>query len=226
MEFGKLFRRAWRAISHASTAWGLVPSAVAQSAAPFVVAAITAVVGVLSDVPLFWVVVGVSVTFASISVAMLRLSEWMFFNNIQDRLLVDDIACEASATRTENGALYRYIRYVIVIRNLSKHTIYYRFDDLRSDFFGRLPGKGDRVNLGGRLLPGDADKFKDLPILINDSVPADQQVGNIQFTVTFWKSKSKLFSLKRKFSVNTTIDAGGSVKLSYYAIHDDYENVS
>jgi hypothetical protein len=201
-------RTIWKWISNFSTAWGLLPSGIAASAATIIWVGLMAVAGYAQSVPLFWIMMGLPLAAASLITLFLRVLELQARQNVKDKL---SFATPRTLKKLDKNEKLEGICLGFQVASIAPYPIEFSLEGLDTHLGDNYPPKKPYPKTKFTIPPHGVGWFDDHLIPIkppNDGV----WEGEVRFTIKFGVKNRLRHSLAKKVIVFVGFDDKGDMK--------------
>ena len=147
-----------------------------------------AAIGWIQGVPLFYWVIGVALAFASVSVGLLRFSEWRFRNRIDDKLIFENIRVNRNH---DVSGFVNELSIGVILRNAALFPIHFRVAEVSTSFDANIPRAADFEQGVAFVPPEGFGWFDDRLIAIHKTTNGVFE-GTIRAKIEYGKSERRL----------------------------------
>ncbi len=194
---------------------------------PTVPPVIIAMIGYLQNFPLFYILIGASLAFGGISAGLLRFSEWRYFNQVEDRLIFNNVLIHHFTKKNQNGILSTNgLRIGIQVKNDAMFPISFKAEKVYSEFNGWNPPK-TKPNFQEIELPANTIGFQyDENILFLTDLKQETCQGSIDCSIIYGKPGNLKYRLRINQAVFCNFNENEMYTSHIYAqANDDLKTV-
>jgi hypothetical protein len=209
-------RRLWNWVSHAATAWGLMPSAWATYVTTAIWATAMSIAGYAQGVPIMWIMMAIPLAAAGFVTLAIRTAEWREKTNPEDKLKFLGIQLAGDYRKDGKGKIVALNRMQVrlLFHNAASFPINFIVDEYSSSFDGRVPPAAPWDNKSGLMTPGEIKFFADHPVEMGSLPIKDGQIeGVAKFVVKYGPlgREQSVIDKHIRFQAIFNKDAGGYI---------------
>lgn len=182
---------------------------------PILAPGVTAVLGLLGDIPLMWIFVAAMASFAFVAAGLLRLDEWQTRVNPLGKLVFDYPFLELNAVRNgktnEAGELIEVPFLVggvpaFHLTNNAPYPIDFYITRINSSLQGRICTHPSYTNRGFTVNAGQSAFFRDNFIQVDAEITNQPVVAITEVEIDYWRKPTNRRKLHLKVRQVASID--------------------
>lgn len=201
------FARAWQWFRKVDAIQGSLTSDAAKMLLwPVCGAVVTFVSGLVSAVPLPYLLASASLVFAALTTGLLRLDEWRERAHPGGRLVLEHPIFNADIDATPDGPSIRNVQLGIGLKNHAIFPLNYRVDYIDTRFIDRVAAENTDRKDGLQISAKSERWFRDNIIHLSIPVPEWVAIGRVRFKVSYWKRPNRVFVLEQRVRVEAKFD--------------------
>jgi len=179
--------RLWNWISNISTAWGLLPSAVATSVGGTLWVLAMAIAGYFEQVPIFWMMMALPLAAAAIITLALRLSEWRVRISAAGKLIFHGVQLGGDYVKAGKGRITGIagVQVRLLLQSTATFPISFIVEEFQSSFEGRYPPNKPRADRGGVAAVNEIKAYTDHVIPLGNMPIQNQVTGTAKFKIRY-----------------------------------------
>lgn len=166
-------------------------------AIPFGMPLLTAVIGYVNKISLFWIWLGMLATFSFVSTGLLRFDEWRYRRRIEDKLVFESVIVARSIA---NDGIIVGLRLI----SLATFPIEYEITSISTKIDNIIPRKNHEPQIFTMPLQG-IGWFYDGVIELIEPYQSNRQ-GSIEYTIRYGRKGSLKHSISGKKQINFSFD--------------------
>jgi hypothetical protein len=186
---------------------------------PFLLSALTVVVGYLQVVPWLYVIVAAAFVFAAVATGALRISEFWARITAQNKLMCQILPAANFIRDKKTGKIksIEKVQICIVLQNNDHFPISYIVDELATSFEGMVNSRPQRDVSGADIAPSSQGWYRDAMIDVKQ-MPITKQIyeGHIKFKLRYGLPGNEKHPMERNLNLTFVFDdkAGGFSQVS------------
>ncbi len=175
--------------------------------APAILPALIAVIGVVQNIPLFYILVAVSIAFGGVSTGLLRFSEWRYRNRVQDKLVFQSVMVNPKLDEKSHivGVSFR-----INVTNTASFPVEFKVTEAFSKFNGKHPYKYEQLDETVLLSP-DGTGFYDDGEISTGYLSFGNHIGEVKCRIVYGREGRLNYELNLKQFVVVGVDGNGFI---------------
>ena len=150
---------------------------------PVLSSLLTGIIGYFTNVPLFWIWLGVLVAFSYTASGLLRFDEWLYRRRVQDKLVFESVL-------VGNDISHQGINIGVLVRSTATFPVEFEIKSFRTQLGPAAPEgrySKQKITVQSNGLGFAYDNLIRIP-----SSPQNIMKGSIEFTVSYGKPGSTL----------------------------------
>ena len=168
---------------------------------PPAITGIIFVIGLIKEIPLFYLSIGVVFTFTCVTTALLRFAEWKEKTSPKYKIIFKAIAAVTGIKKDEDNKIIQWIVLGIALNNSSNFGIQCKIIKIGAKIGDKFPPKKD-YNVDRTIIQPNATMcFHEHPIDFHKPIDNGVIEGYVTFELQYGRSNRMHYSLREKKKV-------------------------